>query len=65
MSEVEQVLDIEGQNKNSEDVPKEDLYQAGVIGIIKAYKNYKQNKKTRFGACFSFCVFIYGIILIS
>ena len=30
------------------DVPKEDLYQAGVIGIIKAYKNYKQNDNTKF-----------------
>lgn len=30
------------------DVPKEDLYQAGVIGIIKAYNNYKQNENTKF-----------------
>ena len=30
------------------DVPKEDLYQAGVIGIIKAYKNYKQDNNTKF-----------------
>lgn len=30
------------------DVPKEDLYQAGVIGIIKAYKNYKQDSTTKF-----------------
>ena len=30
------------------DVPKEDLYQAGVIGVIKAYKNYKQNADTNF-----------------
>ena len=30
------------------DVSKEDLYQAGVIGVIKAYKNYKQNADTNF-----------------
>lgn len=30
------------------EVPKEDLYQAGVIGIIKAYKNYKQDNNTKF-----------------
>lgn len=28
--------------------PKEDLFQAGVIGIIKAYNNYKQNQETKF-----------------
>lgn len=28
--------------------PKEDLYQAGVIGIIKAYKNYVDNGTTKF-----------------
>lgn len=30
------------------DVPKEDLYQAGVIGVIKAYKNYKRSQDTKF-----------------
>lgn len=30
------------------DAPKEDLYQAGVIGIIKAYKNYVDNGTTKF-----------------
>lgn len=30
------------------DVPTEDLYQAGVIGIIKAYNNYKPNENTKF-----------------
>lgn len=29
-------------------VPTEDLYQAGVIGIIKAYNNYKDNGQTKF-----------------
>lgn len=30
------------------DVPKEDLYQAGVIGIIKAYNNFVDNGVTKF-----------------
>jgi len=30
------------------DVPKEDLYQAGVIGIIKAYNNFVDNGLTKF-----------------
>lgn len=30
------------------EAPKEDLYQAGVIGIIKAYKNYVDNGTTKF-----------------
>lgn len=30
------------------DVPKEDLYQAGVIGVIKAYKNYIANNTANF-----------------
>lgn len=27
---------------------REDLYQVGVIGVIKAYNNYKKNKNTKF-----------------
>lgn len=30
------------------DIPKEDLYQAGVIGIIKAYNNFVDNGTTKF-----------------
>lgn len=30
------------------DAPKEDLYQAGVIGIINAYKNFKDDGTTKF-----------------
>lgn len=30
------------------EAPKEDLYQAGVIGIIKAYNNYVDNGTTKF-----------------
>lgn len=33
---------------NFYNVPKEDLYQAGVIGIIKAYKNYERTCNTKF-----------------
>ena len=29
-------------------VPQEELYQAGVLGIIKAYKNYKNDGNTKF-----------------
>ncbi len=30
------------------DIDKEDLYQSGVIGLIKAYHNYKSNEETKF-----------------
>lgn len=30
------------------DIPKEDLYQAGVIGLIKAYNNFTDNGTTKF-----------------
>ena len=29
-------------------IEMEDLYQAGVLGLLKAYKNYKENGKTKF-----------------
>ena len=31
-------------------VAKEDLYQAGVVGLLKAYKNYKYDGKTKFSS---------------
>ena len=30
---------------------KEDLYQVGVIGVIKAYNNYKKDHNTKFSTC--------------
>lgn len=30
------------------DLDKEDLYQCGIIGLIKAYKNYKKTETTKF-----------------
>lgn len=39
-------------------VEKEDLVQAGIIGLLKAYKRYEQNKETKFS---SYAYFdIYG-----
>ena len=35
-------------SKYSKYYPVEDLYQVGAIGIIKAYKNYKQNSDAKF-----------------
>lgn len=31
-------------------VPKEDLFQAGVLGILKAYKNYKKDGEVKFSS---------------
>lgn len=31
-------------------VPKEDLFQAGVLGILKAYKNYKRDGEVKFSS---------------
>lgn len=39
---------------------KEDLYQVGVIGVIKAYNNYKENKNTKFST-YAY-TYIYGEI---
>lgn len=35
-------------NKYFKNYDKEDLYQEGVKGVIKAYNNYKDNKNTKF-----------------
>lgn len=35
-------------NKYFKGYDKEDLYQVGVIGLIKAYNNYKENKEAKF-----------------
>ncbi len=35
-------------NKFFKGYSTEDLYQVGVIGVIKAYNNYKENKNTKF-----------------
>ena len=31
-------------------IDKEDLYQAGVVGLLKAYKNYRYDGKTKFSS---------------
>jgi len=37
-------------NKYSRYFDKEDLYQVAVIGLINAYKNYKEDKETKFSS---------------
>ena len=39
-------------------IPKSDLYQAGVLGIIKAYKNYQRDGDCKFSS-YAF-KYIYG-----
>lgn len=53
MSELEQIIVLNEKliykiAARFNNVSKEDLYQAGVIGLIKAYNNYKQNSETKF-----------------
>lgn len=53
MNEIEQLISLHEKliyklATKFHDIDKEDLYQAGVIGIIKAYKNYQQNQNTKF-----------------
>lgn len=53
MSELEQIIVLNEKliykiATRFNNVSKEDLYQAGVIGLIKAYNNYKQNSETKF-----------------
>ncbi len=53
MTELEDIITIHEKliykiASKFHDVPKEDLYQAGVIGIIKAYNNYDNSSDTKF-----------------
>ena len=53
MSELEQIIQLHKKliykiATKFHGVPYEDLYQAGVIGIIKAYNNFKNDGTTKF-----------------
>lgn len=53
MTELEQIITLHEKliykiASKFHEIPKEDLYQAGVIGIIKAYNNYNQQSDTKF-----------------
>jgi RNA polymerase sporulation-specific sigma factor len=53
MTELEQIIKLHEKliykiASKFHEVPKEDLYQAGVIGIIKAYNNYNKQSETKF-----------------
>ena len=53
MTELEQIITLHEKliykiASKFHEVPREDLYQAGVIGIIKAYNNYNQQSETKF-----------------
>ena len=53
MSELEQIIQLHEKliykiATRFHEVPKEDLYQAGVIGIIKAYNNFDKNSSSKF-----------------
>lgn len=45
-------------SKSFYNTPKEDLYQAGVLGVIKAYQNFKDDGKTKFST-YAY-MYIYG-----
>ncbi len=53
MTELEQIIKLHQKliykiATKFHNIPKEDLYQAGVIGIIKAYNNFKNDGSTKF-----------------
>lgn len=53
MTELEQIITLHEKliykiASKFHEVSKEDLYQAGVIGIIKAYNNYDKQSDTKF-----------------
>ncbi len=53
MTELEQIIKLHEKliykiATKFHDIPLEDLFQAGVIGIIKAYNNFKQTAETKF-----------------
>ena len=50
-------------NKYFKGYDKEDLYQVGVLGVIKAYDNYKKDHNTKFST-YAY-TYIYGEIYAS
>ncbi|MGN1338166.1 MAG: sigma-70 family RNA polymerase sigma factor [Candidatus Coprovivens sp.] len=53
MTELEQIIKMHEKlifkiATRFHNVSKEDLYQAGIIGLIKAYNNYKNDNNTKF-----------------
>lgn len=53
MTELEQIIKVHEKlifkiATRFHNVSKEDLYQAGIIGLIKAYNNYKNDNNTKF-----------------
>lgn len=64
MNKYEEIIKVNSgliymiMNKYFKGYDKEDLYQVGVIGVIKAYNNYKNNHNTKFST-YSF-KYIYG-----
>ena len=54
MNEYEEIISTTSNliyhiiNKYFKGYEKDDLYQVGVIGVIKAYNNYKEDKSTKF-----------------
>ena len=50
---MEELLNYEGLiysiiNKYTKNFDKDDLFQVGMLGLIEAYKNYKNNFNTKF-----------------
>ena len=64
MNKYEEIIKVNSgliymiMNKYFKGYDKEDLYQVGVIGVIKAYNNYKNNHNTKFST-YAF-KYIYG-----
>lgn len=53
MTELEQIIKLHEKliykiASKFHEISKEDLFQAGVIGLIKAYKNYNKQSETKF-----------------
>lgn len=53
MTELEQIIELHEKliykiASKFHDVPTEDLFQVGIIGIIKAYNNYVSSSETKF-----------------
>ena len=64
MNKYEEIIKVNSgiiymiMNKYFKGYDKDDLYQVGVIGVIKAYNNYKNNHNTKFST-YAF-KYIYG-----
>ena len=70
MTELEQIIELHEKliykiASKFHDVPTEDLFQVGIIGIIKAYNNYVPSSETKSYNGAVSCAFATSLLITS